>query len=76
MRDCYLLLITAELNIVERNFGGDGDLRVADAFGRSLDIGVGRFHITALPAEHVEFPCCIEARLVEILGRVRRSLRE
>ena len=74
LRDYYFLLITAELNIVERHFGGEADLRVADAFDGSLDIGVGRFDITALPAEQVEFPCRIEACLIEILRMARRTV--
>ena len=69
--DHNLLLVTAELDVIECHFSDDADLHVADIFDCGLDIGIGRFHVAAQAAEQVEFPHGVQTGLIKILfGRL------
>ena len=67
VRDHDFLLVTAELDVVERHFCDEAYLHVSEVFESSLDIRVRRFHRTAHAAKYVDLPYRIQSSLIEIL---------
>src|SRR5271157_4177985 len=62
----YLLLETAELDVIKRYFRNEADLDIAYVFDCCLNVGSSRFDAAAYAAEQVEFPHSIQPGLIKI----------
>jgi hypothetical protein len=64
--DSELVLQSAQLEIIPRDFGGDGHEHVESRGFRNRKPGVGSLHRTSDAAEQIKFPCSVEAGVVKL----------
>ena len=69
-----LLLVSAELHVVEGYLGDEAHLDVPQVFDGSLDVGARRFHVPADAAEKVELPRRVQAGQVQVAGASVRAV--
>ena len=66
-----LLLVAAELHVIESHLGDEAHLDVPQVLDGGLDVCACRFDVPADTSEKVELPCRIEAGLIQVAGHPR-----
>ena len=59
-------LVAAQVNVIARHFAEKCDQDIAPAKFSGRHLRFGRFHRAAFAAEYVNFPCRVEAGLIDV----------